>query len=36
MASAAQVSDDVWVGAENEIQDPEEAKVVFCALDSFR
>lgn len=27
--------DEQWSGMENTIEDPEETKVIFCALDSF-
>lgn len=29
------LDDDKWSGVEKSIEDPEELKVIFCALDSF-
>lgn len=33
---AANTEDPQWDGVEETIEDPEEVRVIFCALDSFR
>ena len=35
MAVAEQTDEGAWAGMENMVDDPEEVKVIFCALDSF-
>lgn len=32
---AAEIDEHTWGGVEETIQDPEELRVLFCALDSF-
>ncbi len=35
MTDDQMADEDPWSGVENTIEDPEEVKVIFCALDSF-
>jgi hypothetical protein len=36
MASSEAAAENVWNGVEENMEDPEETRVIFSALDSFR